>query len=260
VRILHDGFAALRMYDDDERFFLVDPFDTTHWHDVKGADAEAVILTGGPWAERYDGVLALVREGRKPRVVAPAAILDWLGQHGAIEGVPAPCEISGTRIELVPYTPIDPVTGRRDRVRAAIGNPRWALSRAAARRDLPDVPPHMARFGVPHGHTIAHLGVALHRDTDPGVLAEARRLSEGAIVLSGYPHAESEAFVEHITTLAPRKLVLCDQTNDLRRAAGLPTELITPTRDVLVGRGVETHPFVSGTSVRFEKDDTIKRW
>jgi hypothetical protein len=46
----------------------------------------------------------------------------------------------------------------------------------------------------------------------------------------------------------------------VRRAAGLPTALITPTRDVLVARNLETHPFVSGTSVRFEVDDTIKRW
>jgi hypothetical protein len=260
VRILHDGYAALRLYDDEERFLLVDPFETRYWHDVKGADAEAVVLTGGPWAERYDGVLALVKEGRRPRVVAPAPILDWLGKHGAIEGLTAPCTVAGTTIEMVPYDPFEPVTGRRDRVRAALGRPRWALDRFVAARDLPDAPPHLLRMVVPNGHTIAHLGVALHRNTDPAVLSEVRRLSEGAVVVAGYAHGEQDAFVEHITALAPRRLLLCDQTNDVRRAAGLPTALITPTRDVLVARNLETHPFVSGTSVRFEVDDTIKRW
>jgi hypothetical protein len=77
---------------------------------------------------------------------------------------------------------------------------------------------------------------------------------------SSYPHGQGKNFIEHMVQLSPQRVLIIDQTNDLRKAAGLPVALHTPIRDVLVAHEIETHVFVSGTSFRFEKDDTVKRW
>ena len=80
------------------------------------------------------------------------------------------------------------------------------------------------------------------------------------MVLASFPTGEEEAFIEHIVALSPPRLLLMDQTNDLRRAAGLPAQLLTPIRDRLMQQDIDTHVFVAATSYRFEPDDTVKRW
>jgi hypothetical protein len=79
-------------------------------------------------------------------------------------------------------------------------------------------------------------------------------------VIAGFAYGDADAFVDHVVAIAPRRLLLMDQLNDARRRAGQQTEIVTPARDVLVARGVETHPLVAGISMRFERDDTVKRW
>jgi hypothetical protein len=253
MRILHDGFSALRLIDDHGRFVLIDPNDDAAFADVNGTVAAAVVVTGGPWAERYAGAALLAD---RTTLVADAAVIEALGGRGA----PPPATVDGFSFEALAYTPAEPRSGGRDRVAAAVLNPRWALGRLAARNKLPDAPPVALRIGVADGHELVHLGLSLHRDTPPEWIAEVAPWCEGRTVVAGYPHGDGEVFVAHVLALKPRRLLLCDQSNDVRRAAGLPTELVTPVRDVLVARGLETHPFVSGTSVRFERDDTIKRW
>lgn len=260
VRILHDGFSALRFVDDDERFFLVDPADDARYDDVRGDHAVAIVLSGGPWAERYGGAVQLARAGRRPTVIASRPVLDWLANHGEIVAHEPPATFPGAAVEAMPYAPYEPKRGTRDRLRAAIRRPKFALGRLQRRFELPDTPPLAWRLRVAHDHVIVHLGLGLHPGADAGFLDRARAWCDGAVVIAGYPHGEGAAFIEHIRALRPKRLLLMDQTNDVRRQAGLDTELVTPVRDALVGLGIDTHPYVSGVSVRFEQDDTIKRW
>lgn len=253
MRFIHDGFAALRIRDDEDRVLALDP-----WEEQ---ECDVIALSGGPWAERYAGLDALLTSDKRPEVVAPEPLAGWLEQaYGVSVHIP-PCSVSGFSFVALPYTPCEPSGGGVDRVRAALRRPRWAVDRLTARRRLPEAPPHAWRIELRHGHRFAHLGLALHSDTPSAWIARARTelLAEVDNVLAGYSHGESAAFIRHIVSLMPARLLITDQVADLRRAAGLPVQLITPTRDELVRSDCESHVFVSGTAMRFEQDDTVKR-
>ena len=252
MRLLHEGFAALHIIDDDQKRIVLDPREPV--------DAGVVLLSGGPWAERFAAVDAMI--AKRPVFVTSSDVAEWLRSLDASLDVrQPPCTIGGLTIDAVAYTALEPAGGGLDKVRAAIRRPRWASDRLAARRRLPDAAPLAWRLQVPHGHDLVHLGLALHNETPASFLDAVRPWVQTAEnVLATYPHGEADAFVRHVRSLRPRRTLITDQTNDLRRAAGLPVDLLTPTRDVLVGDDLEVHVFVSGTSFRFEPDDTVKRW
>jgi L-ascorbate metabolism protein UlaG (beta-lactamase superfamily) len=262
MRILHEGHSALRIVDDEERVLLVDPYESKDaFTDARGARAHAVLLSGGPWVERYRGVVEMAKARRRPRVVASRPVLDWVATQGGIEAVEADCEVTGTFVEALPYEIAEPERGTRDKLRAALTSPKFAAERFRGRRGLPETQPFAWRWKIPNNHLVVHLGLSLHDHTSAAWLEQCRVWCEGATaVVAGYPIGQSEAFIAHIMALKPRRVLIMDQTNDLRRDAGLPAEIITPVRDTLVARGVEAHPLVSGVSLRFDKDDTIKRW
>ena len=240
MRLTHEGFSTLKLVDDDGTTLVIDPH--------APIDADLVACSGGPWSERYMGF-----DGSQSLVAGPD-LADVLG------GKSTPCEVAGIAFRSANY---EPLPGRADalaKARAALKSPAWAASRLRARMKTPDAPPVAWRIAVPN-HTIAHLGLSLHRHTTSKVIAHIRALIEGVdLVLAGYPSGEEDAFVEQILSLSPKRLVLFDQVNDLRRTAKLPVETITPTRDRLMELGVETYVLVSGVSMRFEKDDTVKAW
>lgn len=259
MRILHDGHAGLRFIDDDERFYLVDPYDTSGWADVKGHTARGIWLSGGPWADRLTGTRAILASGAKPVVVAEPSLAGWLGDVEARD----PDE---GRIDGIAYTswayeaPVETTRGVGDKLRAALRNPRWALGRLGARRAAPVSKPRCWRFDIDVGHRIVHLGLALHRATSDAFVADAAARCHGAVVIAGYLPGDDDAFVQQVLAIQPARLLLMDVVNDLRRDAGLPIEIVTPTRDRILEAAIDAHPFVSGVSVRFEKDDTVKRW
>ncbi len=245
MRLVHDGYAALRILDDRDRILLVDPSEVRHATDVRGRRAAWVCLTGGPWPERYLAAKEVI--GLGPVVAGPPPLsgtfgraLDWRG-------------VDGVTVEAQAYTPpAEPtVTGVRARLRR-----RWST-----RSEAPiEAPPHVLRLEIAEGHRLVHLGLSLHADTPSAFLDRVQPWMENATVIAGFAHGHSEPFLEALTRLRPRRVLLMDQIADKRRELGLPVELVTPVRDVLVSRGIETHPFVSGTSHRFERDDTVKRW
>lgn len=245
MRLIHDGFAALRILDDRDRILLVDPSDAKNATDVRGRKAAWLCLTGGPWPERYRAADAVTRLG--PVLCGPPDAGRAVGGDWAWRA------LDGMTIEAVPYVPPDqaPERGLRARFKRRLGSEPDAAF---------DVAPHALRLGVADGHQLVHLGLALHAGTSPAFLEQIRPWIEGATLLAGFGYGHGEPFLEHVTALRPRRVLLMDQTSDRRREQGLPVELVTPVRDVLVSRGIETHPFVSGTSHRFEPDDTIKRW
>lgn len=261
LRILHEGFAGLRIVDDHDRFVLVDPHDDAGWTDPKGRHAAAIVLSGGPWAERYAGAAAIAGDARRPWVIGAPAALDWLAKAGEITPKATPATVERFEVSATAYAPRQPRGARRDRVAAALKRPRWAARRWMARAGLPDAPPAMLRLRVADDHDFAHLGLALHGDQGSAFVAKARAFCEGAdFVLAALPRGDEDAFVAQVLAIAPPRLVLIDQTGDVRRAAGLSGDLLTPVRDRLVAEGLETHVLVAGTSIRFEQDDTIKAW
>jgi hypothetical protein len=242
--LVHDGFATLRIITDTSSVVVFDPHDEV--------EADAVVLSGGPWAERWSG---LTRVPSGVPVVAPRGASADRPMHAP------PATVGGVALEALAYAPYEYEGGQLDRVRAALRHPRFATDRIRARRGVPDVAPHAYRISVPNGHTLVHLGLALHRGTTAAWLDSVRPWVEAADnVIAGYPHGEGEAAVRHLVNLAPKRVLFMDQVNDLRRAAGLDVQLLTPHRDALMDQGVETHVFVSGVSLRFEEDDTVKRW
>lgn len=259
MRILHDGHAGLRFIDDEERFYLVDPFDASFWADVKGRTASGIFLSGGPWVDRLTGARAILASGARPVVVAEPSLAGWLGDVEAHD--PDQGRVAGIGYLSWAYEPpVETTRGVGDKLRAAVRNPRWALGRLGARRAVPVSKPRCWRFDVDHGHRIVHLGLALHAGTSDAFVADAAARCEGAVVIAGYLPGDADAFVRQVLAIRPARLLLIDVVNDLRRDAGLPIEIVTPTRDRILEEGIDAHPFVSGVSVRFEKDDTIKRW
>lgn len=259
MRILHDGHAGLRFIDDEERFYLLDPYDASGFADVKGRTARGVWLSGGPWVDRLTGARAILATGARPIVVAEPSLAGWLGDTETRD--PDQGQIDGLAWTSWTYEP--PEESRRgigDKVRAALRNPRWALGRLGARRAVPVSKPRAWRFEVHNGHHIVQLGLALHARTPDAFVADAAERCRGAVLVAGYLPGDAEAFVRQIEAIRPSRLLLMDFVNDLRRDAGLPIEIVTPTRDRILDLGIDAHPFVSGVSVRFEEDDTIKRW
>ena len=49
-----------------------------------------------------------------------------------------------------------------------------------------------------------------------------------------------------------KRVLVTELQNSERREVGLPTELVTPTRDKLVAAGIEAHVFATQASYRFE--------
>jgi hypothetical protein len=245
LRLIHDGYAALRILDDRERILLIDPVDAKNATDVRGRKVSWLCLTGGPWAERYRAAEAVIALG--PVVAGPPALSKQLGVDVGWRG------IEGLTIEALPYVPPEdtPERGLRARVRRRLGSETESGF---------DVPPHVLRLEIADGHPFVHLGLSLHAGTPPSFIEEVRPWIPGATVIAGFGFGHGEPFLEWITALRPGRVLLTDQTSDQRRADGKGVELVTPVRDVLVSRGIETHPFVSGTSHRFERDDTVKRW
>jgi len=253
LRLTHDGFAALRIEDDNGRMLFVDPHEPS--------DFDYVALTGGPWAERFAGVGQHTESHGHASLLGPEETVGWVRQRPQLQPAAYPGQLGDFGIQALPYTPLESTHANVDKLRAALRNPVWASQRVVSKRGLPFCEPVALRIDVPQDHAIALLGLALHSHTPSRWIARARQLLEGVeLVLASFPTGEEEAFIEHIVALSPPRLLLMDQTNDLRRAAGLPAQLLTPIRDRLMQQDIDTHVFVAATSYRFEPDDTVKRW
>lgn len=241
MRIEHLGHAGLRLVDDDGSGLLLDPYDVPD-------SGEPVLLTGGPWAERWRGALL----GGLVRVAAPDGA--WRG------GLTYPAMVGEARVRALPYE-APTVRTQLDRARALLRHPRTSWRHRGLKGRMPSAGPVALRLELPQDRVVVYLGLALHGGASSGWLASARLLCEGAeLVIAGPAPGEHEPFEELAVQLGPRRLLVTDQVNDLRRDLDLPTRGITLLRDRLEARGVDAHVLVAGIRMRFEADLTVHQW
>ncbi|MFH1466494.1 MAG: hypothetical protein ABIO70_19070, partial [Pseudomonadota bacterium] len=95
MRLVHLGGPGLRVELDDGLAFAIDP--------PRDPGDVVAILCCWSEAERLRGAREAAATGRRPRVVALPALTAWLG---AVEGLEAPVEVAGVRIEAETYRPV----------------------------------------------------------------------------------------------------------------------------------------------------------
>jgi hypothetical protein len=248
LRLVHEGGQALRL----ERrgpTVLFDP--------VTAPSSSDIVVLTGPRPEQVAATARAIAGGARPRVVGPAAALDWLRQAGlpadrAVERLSDP-----DGLEICQWAYPAPA-GRRpeDAPRALLGGllrPRGALRRVLQRREAPAFSPQISRLTLPDGARVVHLGLALNRSTDAGWLASLLPELVGAEwLLLGSDSGQQEAVFRQVADYRPRHLLLVDLVGDARRAAGLPVELLTPLADRLCASGLDAYVLPSGVSYRFE--------
>lgn len=240
LRIVHHGTAGLRI-ERKGRWILVDPTDRPTTDNI-------VVLTG-PGADRVKGAWEAAKAGVKPTVVASAPVMEWLREAGPVEGEPPPQRIDGVTVEALSYTPPRSSTmGELLRM-----GPATAVRQLSSRARLATAEPQVICLQFEDGSRLLHLDLSLHRDTPPAWLEEAVTRFGGADwVMVGCTYGEAEAVVRLLPRFSPKKVLLTELVNTERKRLGLPIELVTPTRDRLVGAGLETHVFAPHASYRFE--------
>lgn len=200
-----------------------------------------MLLTG---PSRLHGVLEALHHGVVPTVVAPEPVYDWLTTIGRVSGGGAPREIDGVHFEAMNYPP--PPSGIGDRLRGAV-------RRFRDRQHPPHCEPQVVELRFPDGSRLLHLDLALHHGIDEfWVGRAAARFGNPELILLGLPYGEGAALASWLPRFGPNRVLLAEMVNDDRRELGLPTEMVTPTRDRLVAQGLEVHVFATQTSHRFE--------
>lgn len=204
--------------------------------------AEDIVVVTGP--TRVRGILAALDAGVRPTVVAPEPVFDWLVRHGVNDGGPVPRSIDGVGFDAMNYAPAHArVTDRL----------RGAMRRLRERERPPACEPQILELTFPDHLRLVHLDLSLHAGVDEAwVTRAAARFGNPDLLLLGLPHGEGSAVLRLLPRFGPNRVLLAEMTNDERREAGLPTELVTPTRDELVRHGLDVHVFATQASFRFE--------
>ncbi|MBN1337052.1 MAG: hypothetical protein JXB39_13925 [Deltaproteobacteria bacterium] len=246
-RLTHEGASSIRLDLASGLRVRFDPLQPPVVPDV-------VILTWNE-AERIKGVRTAILSGASPRVVGLPTLLQGLAREGEIQGIGAPCEVRGIRIEMAPYEPVSYVTRHEgmQKARSALKDPFRAARRLLDRARLPPSKPAITRLSLPDGTTLVHLNGALHASQEGSFLEEyARRWSGADLVIVGCDYGHEATVEESAPWFEGRLLVLADLFGDVRRSLGMPTVLLTPIADRLTARGVPVAVLASGASLRFE--------
>lgn len=246
LRLEHEGAASIRVTRRG-RTVRFDPLTPP------GSD-EVAVLT---WDEheRVAATAAALREGRRPTVVAPGPVVDWLAERGVVEGGAPPLTVDGLQIEQLAYTPIPYAAGIEIlyKARSAAFGPSRAARRMLQRIGGPRCAPMVTQITLPDGGRLLHLNLALHRWTPRDWLDEAVARFGGADwLVAGVDHGDEDAFAGHVGRFEARHLLVTDLVNDVRRALGLPTGLLTPLVDRLVSDGLPAYVFATQASFRYE--------
>lgn len=216
-------------------------------------DAIAVLTGSSP--ARCRGALAAVRAGRRPTVVCGDALASWLGSHGPVDRRDVAAEVDGVRFAGVPFSPPPGARPLQHFLQASVAatRPRAAIRRLREEARMPDLAPHAWGVTFPDGSRLCHLDVALHRGTtESWIESTASAIGNAEWTLLGLPYGETAALARWLPRLGPNRVLLLESVNGERRELGLPTELVTPARDVLVAGGIQAHVFATQASYRFE--------
>jgi len=248
LRIEHEGQMSLRL-DRRGRCVRVDP--------KNAPDTDDIVVLTGVWPEHLDGTRAAVAQGRRPTVVAPAPVLDWLRKSGELsaDSHPEGVELDGVRIELREFVPIPYATPKEAlyKVQSAVLRPDRAAFRLLQRRGYPKSSPVAFQLTLRDGGRLAYMGLALHDGTPADWLDRVVADWGGAEwVVVGVDHGHGNAILDILPRMSARHVLFTDLLSELRQKLGLPTELLTPIRDRAVASGMEADVFVSGAGLRYE--------
>jgi hypothetical protein len=217
-------------------------------------DDAIVVLTGSSPA-RCRGALAAVRAGRRPTVVCGDVLGSWLGSNGPIDRREPGSTLDGLRLQGLPFSAPPGATPVQHFLQASLAatRPRAVLRRLREEARMPAPVPHAWSVTFPDGSRLCHLDVALHGGTtDAWIDSAASVLGNAEWTLVGLPFGETAALARWLPRLGTNRVLVLESVNGERRELGLPTELVTPARDVLVAAGIEAHVFATQASYRFE--------
>ena len=211
----------------------------------------------GVWPEHLDATRAAVESGRRPTVLAPAAVLDWLRRSGELapESSSDALDLDGIQLERRDFVPIPYATPREAlyKVQSAVLRPDRAALRLLRRRGYPTASPSVFSLVLPDGARLAYLGLALHEGVAADWLERAvTDWGQPEWLVVGVDHGHGEAVLRHLGRFGARHILFTDLLSELRQKLGLPTELLTPFRDRAVAVGLDADVFVSGAGLRYE--------
>ena len=246
LRLVHEGHSAIRV----ERAGSWLRFDPR-----EPPAADQVSLLTWNQLDRSRGVVQAIRSGQTPRVMAAPELHPWLNQQGQARLEPSCGRIDDLLVESLVYTPI-PITTPEETVHALKGSvrhPGTAARRLWRRARSPLARPLVIQLTFADGKRLLHLNGALHEATDAEWLRGAQESFRGADwVMVGVDYGEDEAVLRMLPGFEPGVVLVTDLVNEERQGLGLPTRLLTPTVDRLIGLGLTAYPFVSGASYRYE--------
>ncbi|MCK6521360.1 hypothetical protein L6R49_07955 [Myxococcota bacterium] len=246
LRLHHKGYASV-LVERRGRWIRFDPYEAPEGDDVS-------VLT---WteAERCRGVIEAIRAGGRPTVVATPPTRMWLSEKGAVDDCSPGGKVDKVKIDAIEYQPVPYATAPEAvmKAKAALLNPRLALSRLKGRAEQPKGNPLAVMLTLPDGGRLVHLNCSLHRRADPAWIDRAVALFGGADwLIVGVDYGEGEAVMEHVPRFNAKLVLIADLVNETRRDLGLPTFILTPIVDRLVEMKIAAHPFVREASFRFE--------
>lgn len=246
LKLVHEGGRCIRL-ERKGRFFVFEP---------GGASDEVGILLGGD-SERVSGLVSMAQDGRG-EVVLSDEVADELPPLNGITVHRFPTTVDGVAFESMNYSPLlqpDRSSGIL-RMRRAIKSPRKAAKRwrdnggRTASSPLTSV----VQLTFPDGSRLLHLDLSLHQETSDQWVQEAQGRFRGADwLICGVEYGQDEAVLTHLKGFEPKLVMLTDLVNEQRQAQGLPVNLLTPTVDALIGKGLSAHPFPPKSSFRFEQ-------
>lgn len=261
LRLEHEGYASIRL-ERAGRSFRFDPVTPSEVWAALGetpaalpiADDDVVVLSFAEH-ERLVATAHALRDGRRPMVIAPTGILEWLGQFGDVEGNSGPSTVDGVRVELLEYEPIAYAEGMEIAYKALslVTDPRRSARRLMNRVRLPRCKPVTVGLTLPSGKRLVHLNTALHQGASEAWMSEAIARYGGADwLIVGMDHGYEAAFMDRVERFTPKRLLVTDLVSDVRRSMGMPTTVLTPYVDELTERGQDVYVFASRSSFRFE--------
>ena len=246
LRLEHEGAASIR---------ATRPGRTLRFDPVTPPESDDIVVLTWDEHERVAATAQALRDGRRPMVIAPDAVLQWLAQRGVVEGAPAPVVVDGLRVEQHPYAPIPYAAGVEilHKARSAAFGPGRAARRLLQRVGGPRCEPVVTQVTLPDGARFVHLNLALHRWTPAAWLDDAVARYRGAEwVMAGVDFGDEDAFASQVGRFEAKNILVTDLVSDVRRALGLPTRLLTPLVDQLTAAGLPAYVFATQASFRYE--------
>ena len=248
LRVQHPEYAEVRI-ERKGRFLRIDP------SDPPTADEVVVLTSAAP--HRARATVEALQAGVRLTVVATRPVLEWLGGLGTIEGSTFPATVDGVTIDALGYAPPRQARPLGHFLRASVAGARPAASlrRLAEQVQVryPTVEPQVLQLTFEDGARLLHLDLALHAGTDEAWIERViARFGAPEWLVVGFAWGEGAAVVRHAGRFGARRVLVAELQNAERRELGLPTELVTPIRDQLVGQGLESHVFATQASYRFE--------